>query len=171
MIGPGAGVRGPNPTPLISGVRVCEDGVKPIKPEAKCDWARGRSEGDQFLRLGGKPFHRGASNQIARVRKQPSHPTRRGDCKGQGRCKGTNREGQVLGVQYPTPFFSGLFPSLRGRGKFQLARGDICLAPGQVLGVQYPTLWEFIRDSSVTGVVDKSGLDGKLLESTLLRTP
>lgn len=24
---------------------------------------------------------------------------------------------------------------------------------------------------SVTGVVDKSGLDGKLLESTLLRTP
>ena len=63
-------------TPLISEVRVLADGVKPIKPEAKCDLARGGCAGDQFLRLGGKPFHRGASNQ--------------------------NREGQVLGVQYPT---------------------------------------------------------------------
>ena len=26
-------------------VRVCEDGVKPIKPEAKCDWARGGCAG------------------------------------------------------------------------------------------------------------------------------
>jgi len=38
VIGPGAGVRGPNPTLPISEVRVIEDGVKPIKPEAKCDW-------------------------------------------------------------------------------------------------------------------------------------
>ena len=45
MIGPGAGVWGPNPTLLISKVRVCEDGVKPIKPEAKCDWARGGCAG------------------------------------------------------------------------------------------------------------------------------
>ena len=89
-------------TLLISKVRVFEDGVKPIKPEAKCDWARGGCSGDQFLRLGGKPFHRGANNQIARVRKHPSHSTRKGNCKGQGRCKGTNREGQVLGVQYAT---------------------------------------------------------------------
>ena len=63
-------------TPLISEVRVFEDGVSPSQPEAKCEWARGGCSGDQFLRLGGKPFHRGASNQ--------------------------NREGQVLGVQYPT---------------------------------------------------------------------
>ena len=92
MIGPGAGVRGPNPTYPNLFFRVCEDGVNPSQPEAKCDWARGGSEGDQFLRLGGKPFHRGASNQ--------------------------NREGQVLGVQYPTPLISevrvcedGLSPS------------------------------------------------------------
>ena len=45
MIGPGAGVRGPNPTLLISEVRVFEDGVKPIKPEAKCDLARGGCAG------------------------------------------------------------------------------------------------------------------------------
>jgi len=63
-------------THLISKVRVHEDGVKPIKPEAKCDWARGGCSGAQFPRLCGKPIHRGASNQ--------------------------NREGQVLGVQYPT---------------------------------------------------------------------
>ena len=73
MIGPGVGVRGPNPTPLFSELRVCEDGVNPFKPEAKCDWARGGCAGVQFPRLGGKPFHRGASSQ--------------------------NREGQVLGVQ------------------------------------------------------------------------
>ena len=51
-------------TLLISEVRVYEDGVKSIKPEAKCDWARGGCSGDQFLRLGGKPFHRGASNRL-----------------------------------------------------------------------------------------------------------
>jgi hypothetical protein len=76
VIGPGAGVRGPNPTLPISEIRVCEDGVKLIKPEAKCDWARDGCSGAQFPRLCGKPVHRGASNQ--------------------------NREGQVLGVQYPT---------------------------------------------------------------------
>jgi len=31
-------LRAPAFTPLISEVRVIEDGVKPIKPEAKCDW-------------------------------------------------------------------------------------------------------------------------------------
>jgi hypothetical protein len=30
-------------TPLISEVRDCEDGVKPIKLEAKCDWAKSGS--------------------------------------------------------------------------------------------------------------------------------
>ena len=50
MIGPGAGVRGPNPTPLISEVRVYEDGVKPIKPEAKCIWARGGCAGAKTRR-------------------------------------------------------------------------------------------------------------------------
>ena len=67
-------------TPLISEVRVCEDGVSPSQPEAKCDWAKGGCSGAQFPRLGGKPSHRGASNQ--------------------------NREGQVLGVQYPTLLIS-----------------------------------------------------------------
>jgi hypothetical protein len=67
-------------THLISKVRVCEDGVNPFKPEAECDWARGRCSGAQFPCLCGKPVHRGASNQ--------------------------NREGQVLGVQYPTLLFS-----------------------------------------------------------------
>ena len=98
MIGPGAGVRGPNPTPLISEVRVYEDGVSPSQPEAKCDWARGGCAGDQFLRLGGELFHRGASNQIARVRKHPSHSTRRGNCKGQGRRKGTNASAKRIPV-------------------------------------------------------------------------
>ena len=45
MIGPGAGVRGPNPTFLFSEVRVYEDGANPIKPEAKFDWARGGCAG------------------------------------------------------------------------------------------------------------------------------
>ena len=30
MIGPGVGVRGPNPTPLFSELRVFEDGAKPM---------------------------------------------------------------------------------------------------------------------------------------------
>jgi len=33
-------------------VRVCEDGVKPIKPEVKCDWARGGCAGAKS-----HPFH------------------------------------------------------------------------------------------------------------------
>jgi len=41
VIGPGAGVWGPNPKHSNLFFRVCEDGVKPIKPEARYDWARG----------------------------------------------------------------------------------------------------------------------------------
>ena len=52
-------------------VRVCEDGVKLIKTEAKCDWARGGCAGAK------------------------SHP------------------------------FKSLFPSLRGRGKFLVAGGEM----------------------------------------------
>ena len=37
MIGPGAGVLGPNPTPLIFEVRVYEDGVSSNSPEAIFD--------------------------------------------------------------------------------------------------------------------------------------
>ena len=45
MIGPGVGVRGPNPTLLFSESPVLADGVSPSQPEAKCDWARGGCSG------------------------------------------------------------------------------------------------------------------------------
>jgi len=67
-----------------------------IGPGAVCS-------GDQFPRLGGKPFLRRASSQIARVCKHPSHPTRRGDRKGQGRRKNHQSYMRVL-VYYKVQF-------------------------------------------------------------------
>ena len=42
-------------------------------------------------------------NLIARVRKHPSHRSRRANRKGRGRFKGANGRGQVLGGQFPSP--------------------------------------------------------------------
>ena len=47
----------------------------------------------EFPRDSGDSNHRGASIEIARVRKHPSPPTQRGNRKGQGQCKGTNPRG------------------------------------------------------------------------------
>ena len=108
--------------------------MSPSQPEAKCDWARGGCAGDQFLRLGGKPLHRGASNQ--------------------------NREGQVLGVQYPT--HSNLFfrviedgvKLIKPETKCDWARGGCSGAkshPARVV-VHKDTTKKLRRDSAVTGL-------------------
>jgi hypothetical protein len=49
----------------------------------------------KFPGVSGNTTRREATNQFARVRKHTSHPTRRGNRKGQGRRKGTNERGQV----------------------------------------------------------------------------
>ena len=47
----------------------------------RCGWG-------QFPRESGDSFYRGASGEIARVRKHPSPSTRRGNRKGHGRVSG-----------------------------------------------------------------------------------
>ena len=49
----------------------------------RCGWG-------QFPRESGDSFYRGASGEIARVRKHPSPSPRRGFRKGRGVCMGTN---------------------------------------------------------------------------------
>ena len=56
----------------------------------------------EFPRASGLLLHHGMTNQIARVRKHPSHRSRRANRKGRGRFKGTNGQGQVLGGQAPS---------------------------------------------------------------------
>ena len=67
----------------------------------------------------GKSPHRGASIEIARVRKHPSPPTRRDKRKGHGRSQGTNGRGQLRGC---------------ASTRFSVPRGDTAKVGGCVRG-------------------------------------
>jgi len=59
----------------------------------------------EFPCVSGHLLHYGMTNQIAQVRKHPSHCSRGENRKGRGRFKRTNGQGQVPGGQAPSDFF------------------------------------------------------------------
>jgi hypothetical protein len=71
----------------------------------------------EFPRGSEKPTRREATSQIARVREHPSNPTRRGSCKGLGRCKGTNSSAKRI------PAAGRVERMGQGRGKGTNGRG------------------------------------------------